>query len=150
MKKILSIIMSVALIMSLSVSAMAAGPLEVSSYQEAYEIAAAINDNMTYDLENQRFEFDAESAISQGLSENIAYQIESNVSTMSTDESATLNEKMEEAQPRSIIATVAAFLVGAGLSWLADKLLDYGAEKFCDSYGDYNDIAATACEMLGY
>ena len=150
MKRIISVLMSIALIMSISFSAMAAGPVKISSYQDAYEIATAINDNLTYDATNQTFEFDVEEAVSQGLDADTAYELKSNLDNMSANEASLLNEAMTEAQPRSLLGTVAAFLIGAGFGWLADKLLDYGAEKFCDSYGDYNDITATACEMLGF
>lgn len=150
MKKIVSILTSCLLIMSISVSAMAAEPVKLSSFEDAYEIAVLIDDNLSYDENEQAFTFDMENAVNQGLDGTLAAEIETNISAMSTSEAADLNDEMSNVQPRGVVATVVAFLAGAGFSWLADKLLDYGAEKFCDAYGDYNDIAATACDMLGY
>ncbi len=138
------------LIMSVSISAMAAEPIKISSFEDTYEVATLIDGNLSYDEEEQSFIFDVENAVNQGLDSELAAQIEANISSMSASEAAELNEDMEAVQPRSVVATVIAFLAGAGFSWLADKLLDYGAEKFCNAYGDYNDIAATACDMLGY
>ncbi len=150
MKKILSIITSCMLIMSISISAMAAEPIKISSFEDTYKVATLIDSNLSYDEGEQSFIFDVENAVNQGLDSELATQIEANISSMSASEAAELNEDMEAIQPRSVVATVIAFLAGAGFSWLADKLLDYGAEKFCNAYGDYNDIAATACDMLGY
>ena len=150
MKKIISILTSCLLIMSISIFAMAAEPAKLSSFEDAYEIAVLIDSNLSYDENEQTFTFDVENAVSQGLGDVLATQIEENISSMSASEAADLNEDMSNVQPRGVVATVVAFLAGAGFSWLADKLLDYGAEKFCDAYGDYNDIAATACDMLGY
>ena len=150
MKKAVSILTCCLLIMSISVSTIAAEPVNLSSFEDAYEIAALIDKNLSYDDDEQTFTFDVENAISQGLDDVLATQIEENVSDMSASEAAELNDDMNNIQPRGIISTVVAFLAGAGFSWLADKLLDYGAEKFCDAYGNHNDIAAMACDMLGY
>lgn len=151
MKKIISMFMSCILIMAISITAIAAGPAEIMSYEEAYEIATIVTDNLTYDEETQKFVFDAEAAIEQGLDADIAYQLESSYAEMSVDESAKLKDSMGDGvEPRGLLAVAAGLLVTAGLDWLADKLLDWGAEKFCDNYGDYNSVTVGVCDFLGF
>ncbi|MBM7587696.1 hypothetical protein JOC86_004270 [Bacillus pakistanensis] len=54
-----------------------------------------------------------------------------------------------EAQVAPIIVWAAGVLAAAGLSWLAKKLYDYGAEWFCDNYGDYNGVTEKVCDVIG-
>lgn len=148
-KKMTSYALSALMVLGLSFNAVAA-PIDPNSYEEAYKISAAIENNLQYDEATRSFDFETENAINQGLDQSIAVQLEQSVENLDEQDAAQLNEELKEAQPRGILATAAAFLVGAGFGWLADKLLDWGAEKFCNEYGDYNEFTATACEIVGY
>lgn len=48
-----------------------------------------------------------------------------------------------------ILVWAAGVLAAAGLSWLAEKLLDWGAKKFCDTYGDSNATTKLVCDVIG-
>jgi len=71
----------------------------------------------------------------------------------SKEEVVTLNGL--ELQEEEVSATVAPLLVwgaavlaAAGLSWLAEKLLDYGATKFCKAYRNDNSVTKTVCNVI--
>lgn len=111
--------------------------------------ATLINDNFSYNEETQKFAFDAEVAITQGLDENVAYELESSYMKMSEEESAKLNDTLRnDPQSRGLIAGAAAALVAAGFAWLGDKLMDGGATAFCNAYRDYNSVTEGVCDFL--
>ena len=60
----------------------------------------------------------------------------------------TLHNDFVSVMVAPLLVWAAGVLAGAGLSWLAEKLLDYGAKKFCDAYGNYNSVTKTVCNVI--
>lgn len=123
-------------------------------YEEAYNLALIIENNTNYDEENKEILFDTENAINDGLDEDTAYQIEEHYSLMTPEEAEkTYNEIISSNySTRSftgLIAAAAKILAKAGLGWLARKLYDWGAEKFCNAYKDSNSVTENVCNFLG-
>lgn len=59
-----------------------------------------------------------------------------------TKEFQVQNSEVQHVAP--IIIWAAGLLGG----WLATKLLDYGAEKFCKQYRNYNGVTKKVCEVI--
>lgn len=126
------------------------------SKEEAEELAKAIYNSSDYDKETRTFDFDEEKAISLGLNEQMAKQMNDYFTSLSPDEAEKVYEEQENAMNGDgnqtmvapLIAWAAGVLAAAGLSWLANKLLDYGAEKFCNAYEDSNAVTEEVCEVI--
>ncbi|KMP73456.1 histidine kinase, partial [Bacillus cereus] len=46
------------------------------------------------------------------------------------------------------VAPIIIWAAGLLGGWLATKLLDYGAEKFCKQYRNYNGVTKKVCEVI--
>ncbi|HHY73759.1 MAG TPA: hypothetical protein GX497_11190 [Bacillus bacterium] len=127
---------------------------EVDSKEKAEQLAAAIYNSSNYQEDTGVFEFDEGKAISLGLDQQTARQMSVYFKGLSSDEAEALYNTQVEAGSSNQLAVApllvwaAEVLVAAGLTWLADKLLDYGAKKFCDSYRNYNSVTRTVCEVI--
>lgn len=125
---------------------------EVSSKEEAEKLALSIYESSTYEEDTKTFKFDENKAISLGLDQKFSKQVSNYLENLSEEEAAALNELQKEDGSSVMVAPLlvwaAGVLAAAGLSWLADKLLDYGAKKFCDAYRSYNSVTKTVCNVI--
>lgn len=124
-------------------------------YQEAYNLALIIENNTYFNEETKILTFDVENAIYEGLDKETAEQIEDTYNNMTAEEAEETYQAiiMSNYSSRSItgvLAAAAKILGKAGLTWLAQRLYDWGSEKFCDNYKDYNSITDNVCGFLGY
>lgn len=159
LKKIVSLVLAFAMTMSLGTTAMASSYTNQDmSYEEAYRLATIINDNMTYVEDEQKFVFNESAAVSQGLDEYTATQLDRYLESLDKDAAAELFGEITEGDnstvaPRAIpplLIAAGKILIKAGLGWLATKLYEWGAEKFCSAYRDYNGVTQSVCDFLGH
>lgn len=129
-----------------------ANAAEVDSKEEVEKLALAIYESSTYQEDTKSFDFNKEKAISLGLDKQVASQIEVYYENLSTEEAEDLAKLQKDDEVSVMVAPIlvwaAGVLAAAGLSWLAEKLLDYGAKKFCDAYGNYNSVTKTVCNVI--
>lgn len=127
------------------------------NYEQAYELALIINENISFNEEKSKITFDKDTAINQGLDSYVANQLNIHLEALNEDEVKELYEEMQKDSENTstrvvpaIIITACKLLAKAGFVWLAQKLYDWGAEKFCENYGDYNSVTENVCDFLGY
>ena len=150
--------MGLALVMMLQISfAMNANAatLGTDSYEDIYKMSEIIYNNISFNEEESKLCFNSPSAIKDGLNEEVAEYLESYYSSLDKASAAALYAEIQEIKnaPQTrvvpaIVVAAAKILASAGLSWLADKLYDYGAEKFCDAFGSANAVTETVCDIL--
>lgn len=124
---------------------------ELNNEKSPEEIANIIQESTTFDNSSKSYSFDEKKAASLGLEKNQATQIDTYLENLSSKEASDLNEQGEigtQAIP-ALIAWAAKVLAAAGLGWLAKELYDYGAEKFCEKFGDYNSVTERVCDVIG-
>lgn len=158
-KKMVSLVLVFAMTICFGTTAMASpyGNQDMS-YEDAYRLATIINDNIEYIEENQKIVFNESVAIAQGLDQYTATQLDMYLEGLDEKEAAELFEDISEVDnsttsPRAVPAIIVAagkILIKAGLTWLATKLYEWGAEKFCEEYRDYNSVTQEVCDFLGH
>lgn len=139
------------LLFSFSFSASAA---EVNSGDNAEQMALAIYEATIYDEDTRTFEFDENKAISLGLDKMVSQKMNNYFENLSSDQAELVYESQLEKTDEvgtfvaPLIVWAAQVLGAAGLTWLADKLLDWGAAKFCKAYKNYNSVTKTVCNII--
>jgi len=101
--------------------------------QDALEIVQAV---ITVD-ENGLIVFDKEEAIAKGLPADFITRVEDYIA-----------EQREEEGVEPQLAPVIAWAVSILGSWLGGKLINYGAEKFCQKYQNYNAATKLVCPVI--
>lgn len=149
---VLSLIFS--LFLSFSVGSFASAQ-ETMTKEDVEKLARAIYESSTYQEETRTFTFDEEKSISLGLDKTTAREMNIHFSSLSGDSAEKVYKEQEKAmtdgvQPRvaPLVLWAAAALGAAGFSWLADKLLDYGAKKFCKAYKNSNKVTKGVCAVI--
>jgi hypothetical protein len=124
--------------------------------EKAEQLANAIYQSSIYDEVTKSFTFDEQKAITLGLDELTASQMNTYLESLTPEEAEITYNEMENpdtiADPNVfpvIIVWAARTLAAAGLGWLAKKLLDWGATKFCNAYEDYNRVTGYVCDVIG-
>jgi len=127
------------------------------AYEEAYHLATIISENTHFNESEKILTFDVENSIEQGLDESTAVQMENYYSSLSPEEAEQVYDEILSSSYSTRSVTVTSLLVAAGkilakagLGWLAKKLYDWGAEKFCANYKNYNGVTQNVCDFLGY
>ncbi|WP_427109784.1 hypothetical protein [Lysinibacillus xylanilyticus] len=121
--------------------------------EDYYEqVALAIYESSTYHKDTKSFDFDENKAVSRGLDKEISHQVAVYLENLSFDEAENVYYSEEDPSVSPfvppLIVWAAGVLVAAGLTWLADKLLDWGAQKFCDKYRNSNSITRMVCNVI--
>ncbi|MFC9540841.1 hypothetical protein ACFTQ7_13250 [Lysinibacillus sp. NPDC056959] len=122
--------------------------------EDYYEqVALAIYESSTYNKDTKSFDFDEDKAVSRGLDKETSHQVAVYLENLSSDEAENVYYSLEEDPSISpfvppLLVWAAGVLAAAGLTWLADKLLDWGAQKFCNKYRNSNSITKMVCNVI--
>ena len=157
-KRIVSFILVLAITICTVSTAIAAPDSQANmSYEEAYKLATIINQNISYLSEEQKIIFDEKTAVSQGLDMYTAKQLNNYLENLDSANAQAVYKEVQSAKEDSatsravpaIIVATGKILAKAGLAWLAKKLYDWGAKKFCATYKNYNSVTKNVCSFLG-
>ncbi|NVY97136.1 hypothetical protein HU830_08380 [Lactobacillus sp. DCY120] len=101
-----------------------------------------------YNQKKGKIEVSSEFAEESGMSKKQEQMLISKFDKLSDSEKEQiLNNNNARVAP--LVLWAAKVLASAGLGWLAKKLLDYGAARFCRAYRNSNWATKKVCAVIG-
>ena len=145
--KIMIIAVVSALLLNIGFTTASVYASEVSS-KEQVELTNSLLKSITFDKNTNKLFMDEEKLINTTeLTSTEASKLATEFNSLSSEEQKDLMKdfsKNNTARVAPIIIWAAGVLGG----WLATKLLNWGAHKFCSSYKNYNSITKYVCEVI--
>ncbi|GKQ43341.1 hypothetical protein RD055328_12640 [Companilactobacillus sp. RD055328] len=82
------------------------------------------------------------------MTESQERMLQSKFNALPQDQKNKILQNNKDPKIAPIILWAMKVLAAAGLSWLASKLLNWGAHKFCKAYRNSNSVTKWVCSVI--
>lgn len=145
--KVMIVAVVSALLLNIGLTTASVYASEVSS-KEQVELTNSLLNSIEFDKESNKLFMNKEKLVNTNLfTSTEANKLGNEFNSLSSQEQKELMKDLKE-KSNTRIAPIIIWAAGVLGGWLATKLLNWGAHKFCSSYKNYNSVTKYVCDII--